>query len=95
MPHYVTVAYQIVKMCVQVYLVDSYIKYAASVIAAITVLRSIVGALLPLAGLTMYDALGFGWGNSLLGFIALVMIPVPVAFKFYGASLRKRFPAKV
>lgn len=25
----------------------------------------------------MYDALGLGWGNSLLGFIALAMAPLP------------------
>lgn len=82
-------------MSVQVYLVDSYIKYAASVIAAITVLRSIVGALLPLAGLKMYNELGLGWGNSLLAFIAVLMIPVPVVFKYLGAGIRERFPAKV
>lgn len=82
-------------MCVQVYLVDSYITYAASVIAAITVLRSIVGALLPLAGLSMYDALSFGWGNSVLAFIALALVPVPVAFRYYGKRIRTRFPAKL
>jgi hypothetical protein len=25
----------------------------------------------------MYDALGLGWGNSLLGFIALALAPLP------------------
>ncbi|KAK0392943.1 hypothetical protein NLU13_2437 [Sarocladium strictum] len=84
-----------VMMCIQVYLVDSYIKYAASVIAAITVLRSLVGALLPLAGLTMYRKLGYGWGNGVLAFISLAMVPVPVAFRFFGEGIRKKFPAKV
>lgn len=82
-------------MCVQVYLVDAYIKYAASVIAAIAVLRSLVGALLPLAGLTLYSELGYGWGNSTIAFISLVMVPVPVAFRFYGARIRRKFPANL
>lgn len=45
-----------------------------------TVVRSIVGGLLPLAGLNMYNALGLGWGNSLLASISLAMVPIPFAF---------------
>lgn len=75
-------------MTIQTYLVDAFTVHAASAIAANTVLRSIFGAFLPLAGLDMYDALGLGWGNSLLGFIALALIPVPVFFRFYGERIR-------
>lgn len=78
-------------MCVQIYLVDCYIKYAASVIAAITVFRSIVGALLPLGGLSLYNALGYGWGNGVLAFISLAMVPMPLLFKIYGPAIRARF----
>lgn len=63
--------------------------YAASAIAANTELRSLVGALLPLAGPPMYDALGLGWGNSLLGFLCILMIPLPVLFNRFGKRLRK------
>ncbi|KAF2854547.1 MFS general substrate transporter [Plenodomus tracheiphilus IPT5] len=75
-------------MTIQTYLVDAFTIHAASAIAANTVLRSVFGALLPLAGLSMYDALGLGWGNSLLGFISLAFIPVPVLFKYYGERIR-------
>lgn len=74
---------------VTTYLVDSYPMYAASAIAANVVLRSVVGAILPLAGPPMYGSLGLGWGNSLLGFICLAMIPLPVVFYKFGARLRK------
>ncbi len=74
----------------QTYVIDSYPRYAASGIAAITVCRSLFGAILPLAGPPMYRALGYGWGNSLLGFITLAMIPMPIVFRRFGASLRKR-----
>lgn len=70
------------------YLVDAYTVYAASASAAATVFRSLVGALLPLAGNSMYDALGVGWGTSLLGFIAVAFIPVPIIFWKFGERIR-------
>ncbi|KAF1929837.1 MFS general substrate transporter [Didymella exigua CBS 183.55] len=75
-------------MTIQTYLVDAFNVHAASAIAANTVLRSVFGAVLPLAGLDMYDKLGLGWGNSLLGFVALAFIPVPVLFRIYGERIR-------
>jgi hypothetical protein len=75
-------------MTIQTYLVDAFTVHAASAIAANTVLRSIFGAFLPLAGLDMFDAMGLGWGNSLLGFIALAMIPVPLFFRLRGEKIR-------
>jgi hypothetical protein len=75
-------------MPVQTYLVDAFTVRAASAIAANTVLRSLVGALLPLAGPAMYAKLGLGWGNSLLGFIAVAMVPIPIFFYKYGERIR-------
>ena len=74
---------------IMTYLVDCYPAYAASAVAANTVFRSLVGALLPLAGPAMYKNLGLGWGNSLLGFICVALIPVPVLINRFGARLRK------
>jgi hypothetical protein len=81
------------QMPIMTYLVDAYTIFSASVIAANTVLRSLLGALLPLGGPSMYKALGLGWGNSLLGFIALAMVPLPMVFWKYGERIRtsKRF----
>ena len=80
-------------MCVQTYLVDAFTLHAASAVAANTVIRSIFGAVLPLAGLRMYHVLGLGWGNSLLAFVALALVPVPPFLYVYGARIRnsKRF----
>ena len=78
-------------MCIQTYLIDAFTIYAASAIAANTVLRSVFGAFLPLAGLDMYAALGLGWGNTLLGFVALGLIPIPALFYKYGEHIRTRF----
>jgi len=85
------------QMTIQTYLVDAFTLHAASAMAANTVLRSVFGGILPLAGLSMYDKLGLGWGNSLLGFIGIAVIPVPIIFKFYGERIRTnpRFQLKL
>lgn len=70
------------------YLVDAYTAYAASATAAATASRSLVGALLPLAGNSMYNALGVGWGTSLLGFIAVAFVPVPLIVWKFGERIR-------
>ncbi|KAH8885000.1 MFS general substrate transporter [Thozetella sp. PMI_491] len=77
-------------MAAQTYLVDAYTQHAASVTAANTVLRSILGAVLPLCGLEVYNALGLGWGNTLLGGIMLVMAPIPWALGVFGERLRAK-----
>ncbi|KAF2836019.1 MFS general substrate transporter [Patellaria atrata CBS 101060] len=77
------------------YLIDAFTLYAASAMAANTVFRSIVAAILPLCGLSLYDALGYGWGTSLLGFIATVMIPIPLIFLKYGEMIRTRWQVEL
>lgn len=84
----------IIFMAIQMYLVDAYTIYAASALAANAVVRSTAGAVLPLAGLPMFERLGLGWGNSLLGFIAAAFVPVVFFMIRYGETLRNRFPLK-
>jgi hypothetical protein len=64
----------------QTYLVDAFSLYAASGVAAVRTSVSVAGAFLPLAGPPLYEALGLGWGNSVLGFIALALVPIPWLF---------------
>ena len=77
--------------CVQTYIVDSYQRYAASAVGAATFLRSLAGFGFPLFARAMFDALGLGWGNSLLAFIGIgIGIPAPFLLWKYGEGLRKR-----
>ena len=46
------------------YFIEAFGFYAASALAAATLERSIMGALIPLAGPKMLAALGFGWTNT-------------------------------
>ncbi|KAJ5506775.1 Major facilitator superfamily domain general substrate transporter [Penicillium expansum] len=76
----------------QIYLVDSFgAAAAASAIAANLLVRSPFGAFLDLAAAPLYNKLGLGWGNSVLGFITLAFTPVPWLFYQYGGYLRTRF----
>ncbi|KAF2132734.1 putative MFS transporter [Dothidotthia symphoricarpi CBS 119687] len=77
----------------QIYLVDAFgAEAAASALAANLLVRSPFGAFLVLAAAPLYDTLGLGWGNSVLGFITLAFTPVPWLFYRYGEALRIRFP---
>ena len=77
---------------IQTYFIDVSGQYAASAVAGLTALRCVFGAFLPLAGPSMYSALGLGWGNSLLGFIALGLTPVPALIYRYGGAIRQKYP---
>jgi hypothetical protein len=73
----------------------AYTKYAASAIAASSVLRSIAGALVPLAGIPLFDRLGLGWGSSLLAFISLSLGGLSLLFCRHGEGWRERFPIEL
>jgi hypothetical protein len=47
-----------------------------------------MAAVLPLAAPKMYQSLGLGWGNSLLAFLALGMVPIPCFLMVYGERMR-------
>ena len=64
------------------------INRAASTIAANTILRSAIGCSFPLFSRQMMENLGIQWAGTMLGCIAVVMIPIPVLFKIYGPWLR-------
>lgn len=74
---------------VTTYLADVFATYRASAMSALTMARNAVSLLLPLAGPPLYRALGLGWGNSVLAFGALALVPVPLVLLRYGERLRR------
>ncbi|KAF4574845.1 hypothetical protein EYR36_006196 [Pleurotus pulmonarius] len=75
---------------IQLYLVDAF-SYAASALAAASVLRSLLGFVFPLFGQQMYNALGLGGGNSLLAGLSIVLgIPFPIWIWYNGERIRLR-----
>lgn len=73
------------------YLVDTYHgTTVASAASANSLARYGLAGAFPLFTVQMYQRLGIGWASSLLGFIALALLPVPwVLFKF-GKRIRAK-----
>ncbi|KAI1102655.1 polyamine transporter 1 [Jackrogersella minutella] len=72
------------------YTIDTYVMYAASALAANSVLRSIFGAAFPLFTTAMYNNLGIHWASSIPAFLAVLCLPFPFLFYKYGEAIRKR-----
>ncbi|KAG7858263.1 hypothetical protein KL919_003521 [Ogataea angusta] len=72
------------------YLIDTYACYSASAIAAATFLRSVFAASFPLFAKQLFVSLNVHWGASLIGFIALGMIPIPYLFFVFGKRIREK-----
>ncbi|GAB1196244.1 hypothetical protein APSETT444_005513 [Aspergillus pseudonomiae] len=86
------VGYQMIFISLLTYVTDAYKIYSASALAASVIMRSIVGALFPLAADPLYSTLGVGWATSVLGFASLACIPIPFALLYAGPWIRKRSP---
>ncbi|KAH6623649.1 major facilitator superfamily domain-containing protein [Chaetomium tenue] len=72
------------------YLIDSYTIYAASVLAASAILRSVLAAAFPLFTAQMYANLGIHWASSVPGFLTLACMPFPFIMYRYGKALRMK-----
>ncbi|KKK21449.1 hypothetical protein P175DRAFT_0488892 [Aspergillus ochraceoroseus IBT 24754] len=73
------------------YMLDVYgSKYGASASGASSFTRYTLSSAFPLFVSQMYAALGIGWATSLLGFISLLMAPIPWLFFYSGPKLRAR-----
>lgn len=77
---YLNVSYSL-QLALINYIIDAYLFVAASALAANTVCRSLAGAAFPLFATQMYDALGTQWASSLVGFVALLLMPIPFVLK--------------
>lgn len=74
------------------YLAGSYGIYSASALAGNSVVRSMIGGTLPLAGKAMYEAMTPQWAGTLLGLLQIACIPIPFVFYKYGHRIRAKSP---
>lgn len=72
------------------YLIDAYTIFAASVLAANGIIRSLFGAVFPLFTTQMYHGIGIHWASMVPAFLAIACLPFPFVFYKYGASIRAR-----
>ncbi|TBU49487.1 MFS general substrate transporter [Dichomitus squalens] len=75
---------------IQIYIIDAFTLHAASAIAAVTFFRSVAACVFPLFAPAMYNALGYGKGNTILACAAIAIgAPSPILFWLYGERIRK------
>jgi hypothetical protein len=72
------------------YVIDSYEIYASSALASITVARYIVSSGMIVATRPMYEGIGGHWTSTLLGLMALALVPVPWVLLRYGDRVRAK-----
>lgn len=72
------------------YLADSYLSFAASGFAALSLVRSLMSAAFPLFATQMFDELGANVASSILAGVATVFCIVPPLFSRYGKAIRAR-----
>ena len=72
------------------YLLDAYTIYAASVLAGMSIIRYMFGAIFPLFTTPMYRALGIHWASSIPAFVSVACLPIPFLFYKYGPVIRTR-----
>ncbi|KAJ2933874.1 hypothetical protein H1R20_g3242, partial [Candolleomyces eurysporus] len=70
------------------YIIDSYSSFAATAMAAKTLLRSEIGAMVPLFVNQMFHHMGFQYAGLLLALIATAIAPIPFVFYRYGEMIR-------
>ncbi|KAM3072512.1 hypothetical protein ACMFMG_009310 [Clarireedia jacksonii] len=76
---------------VHMYVIDYYGSNSASAIAAVTFVQSLFGGIFPLFGPKLYNTFGYGWGNSMMGFIALAIgVPAIGLLWRFGARVRSK-----
>ncbi|KAJ3553505.1 hypothetical protein NM688_g3576 [Phlebia brevispora] len=73
----------------QAYVIDSFTRYAASALACVSCFRSLAGFGFPLFAPYMYNALGYGKGDTILAaFVLGIGIPALVCFYLFGEKIR-------
>ncbi|KAG5916318.1 hypothetical protein E4U53_004334 [Claviceps sorghi] len=72
------------------YLADSYLSYAASGFAALSVLRSLLSAVFPMVAPTLIARLGANGACLVLAVLATLFCAVPPLFAVFGKRIRMR-----
>ncbi|TPX07085.1 uncharacterized protein E0L32_010980 [Thyridium curvatum] len=73
------------------YITDTYHgSVVASAASANSLARYCFAGAFPLFTIQMYDKLGIDWASSLLGFVALLLLPIPWVLFRYGPFIRSK-----
>ncbi|KAM0252337.1 hypothetical protein ACHAQJ_007775 [Trichoderma viride] len=80
----------VVSQTLLAYQLDEFVEHGASAGAAARVLSYILGFAFPTFAPKLYDQLGYGWGNSMMALIwVIICFPLPVVLWLWGEKIRK------
>ncbi|KAL2857218.1 major facilitator superfamily domain-containing protein [Aspergillus pseudoustus] len=80
---------QIQDMPLTAYVMEAYPEHVSSAMAASQFMRSLTAFLFPLFAPSMYDVMGYGWGNSTVAFITILIgVAGPWVLWVFGERLR-------
>ncbi|KAK5947454.1 hypothetical protein PMZ80_001604 [Knufia obscura] len=74
------------------YVEDSYMVFSASALAGAGLIRNLAGAGFPLFGTQMFENEGYNWAGTILGGLAILLVPIPFILERYGTRLRAKSP---
>ncbi|KAF2168806.1 hypothetical protein M409DRAFT_20823 [Zasmidium cellare ATCC 36951] len=72
------------------YILDTYGIYSGSALSIITCWRYLVSGMINMVSRPMYNGIGVHWTMTMLGCLAVIQMPLPIVFYFYGDRIRKR-----
>jgi len=72
------------------YVIDAHLAFVVSALASMAIVRSLFGAGFPVFSTQMYERLGPRWASLLLGFITLLLVPIPFVLAKFGPRLRAK-----
>lgn len=71
------------------YVVDAFGLYAASAMTGVIISRCLMSSFLPLTATPIVEALGYGWGFTVLACFPLALMPIPMLVMRYGPQWRQ------
>lgn len=74
------------------FVTESYQTDGASALAAVSFIRSLMGAAFPLFTVQWYENMGFQYAGLLIALLAVLMSFLAPLFFFYGPWVRKHSP---
>ncbi|KAL4934863.1 hypothetical protein BDV06DRAFT_208153 [Aspergillus oleicola] len=78
-------------MPMQAFVIEAYPDHVSSAIGARQCVMSLTAFCFPLFAPSMYATLGYGWANSTIAFVGLLLgLPAPFALWYWGEGLRVR-----
>ncbi|KAF2108420.1 major facilitator superfamily domain-containing protein [Lophiotrema nucula] len=76
------------KWTTQMYLINAVPGFTGSGLGAHTVFHSVGGAFIPMPTFAMYSRIGYGWGNSVVALLHLILSAVPFAMYIKSRQLQ-------